>query len=147
MKKIPIELLGEYTVRVMDLPAGARGFVVYDDEDHANIYINARLSYDGQLDAADHEFAHVINDDIHSQEDIRTVEARAEGRSRRLDAIPHLMRAVDLLPPQPEPEPEPVQSVRIGLTSYQKAVVWRALDALDRALIDQADCMIALYDP
>ena len=146
MKKIPIELLGEYAVRVMDLPEGSKGFVIWDDEDFANVYVNARLSRAEQIKAAEHELDHVINDDIHSSADIRTVEARAEGRAPALKSIPRLMRAVDLLPPAP-PVPNEPPEVKIVPTPYQRAVIRRALDALDRYCVDQTERMLALYDP
>lgn len=77
MKMIPPELEGEYTVRVMDLPASTPGFVTYDEDDHANIYLNAHYNRETNRHTADHEFTHILNDDIHNLYDIRTVESRA----------------------------------------------------------------------
>lgn len=135
MKKIPNELLGEYAVRVMDLPDGARAFVVYDDDDFANIYVSARLSRCAQRAAAAHELDHVIHDDIHSAEGIRSVEARAEGRDRPVRPFPRLMRAADLIPPpKPAPEIPRVPATVPRITPYQRAVIRGALEEFDRFL-------------
>jgi len=120
---IPPELEGEYIVRVIDTPDCAHGFVIYDDDDFANVYVNARLNRESQRDAADHEMTHVINDDIHSAEGIRTVEARADGRRRKL---PKLFKARDLLPPKPKPKPT--------LTPYQLRILKQAVAELDAAM-------------
>lgn len=77
MKRTLTEIEGEYIIRVMDLPICSKGFVVYDDNDFANVYINARYSHSTQTKAIKHEIDHIIHDDIHNQDDIRTIEARA----------------------------------------------------------------------
>lgn len=77
MKRTLTEIEGEYIIRVMDLPTCSKGFVVYDDNDFANVYINARYSHSTQAKAIKHEIDHIIHDDIHNQDDIRTIESRA----------------------------------------------------------------------
>lgn len=97
MIQIPRELEGEYIIRVMDMPECLNGMVKYDENDFANIYINVHLSPEGRRKAADHELTHVINDDIHNTDDIRTIEARADGHATPLHRLPPLFKASDLL--------------------------------------------------
>ena len=75
--KIPTDLLGEYIVRVIDLPQGIKSFVTFDDDDFANIYINAHIRYAQHNDAVKHEIAHILNDDIHNSDSIQSAEERA----------------------------------------------------------------------
>lgn len=63
-------------VREVDLPPGVRGLVAMDDEGFLNIYVNARLSHEGRLDALRHEIDHIENDDLTNDQDIRAVESR-----------------------------------------------------------------------
>ena len=77
MKTIPPELEGEYTVRVMDMPVSTPGFVTYDEDDHANIYLNARYSREKNRRTAAHELTHVLHDDIHNADPIQVIESRA----------------------------------------------------------------------
>lgn len=114
----------EYAVRLLDLPEGVGGFVTESPDGFLNIYINARHSWRGQRRSFRHELTHGENDDLHSQEPLAVIEARADGTDVRLKAIPHLMRARDLLPPPPKPEPP-------RLTPRQLAVIRRALADLD----------------
>lgn len=114
----------EYAVRVMDLPVSVGGFVTESPDGFLNIYINARHTSAKQRRSFDHELTHGENDDLHSQEPLAVIEARADGADVRLKAIPHLMRARDLLPPPPKSEPP-------KLTPHQLAVIRRALADLD----------------
>ena len=114
----------EYAVRVMDLPVSVGGFVTESPDGFLNIYINARHTSAKQKKSFRHEMTHGENDDLHSQEPLAVIEARADGADVRLKAIPHLMRARDLLPPPPKPEPP-------RLTPRQLAVIRRALADLD----------------
>lgn len=114
---IPPELEGEYTIRVMDMPLTSPGFVMYDDDDHANIYLNAHYNHESNEETADHEMTHIINDDIHNDDDIRTIESRADGITANLKSIPHLIKASDLLPPPPskpkfKPSPRQLAALR-----------------------------------
>ena len=124
MKKIPTELEGEFIVRLLDLPDHARGFVVYDDDGFANVYINARLMPQGRQKAAEHEIRHILNDDMYSSEDIRTVEARADGR-------------------QDAPKPEPPK--RKPLQPWQRRVIDRALNDLDRVFRDDGPSLFSRW--
>lgn len=127
MKQIPPELEGEYIIRILDMPEFARGFVKCDSDGFANIYINAKLNDVGKQIAADHEMTHVINDDFYNDDDIRTIEARADGRSVINKTIPKLMKARDLIPKQPpkaKTNPEP-------LNRHQIAILSRCISELD----------------
>ena len=106
-KRTLLDLEGEYAIRLVDMPPHAHGIVVYDDEGFANVYINAHLTAAQQKDAADHELDHIAHDDINSDEDIRAVEARDSGEKPGIPAslLPYVMRAADLLPPEPDPPP------------------------------------------
>ena len=107
----------------MDSPDGSNGFVVYDDDDFANVYVNARLNKAGQHKAADHEMEHIINDDIHNDDDIKTIEARANNRATQLKSIPRLMKARDLMPKKP----------KMKLTRRQTEILKQCLNTLDAA--------------
>lgn len=96
---------GEYTVRLIDMPVRAGGMISESPDGHLNIYINARHSYKKQRKSFKHELNHAENDDLHSDEDIQTIEARADGLPETLRGIPHLFRASDLLPRTFDPEP------------------------------------------
>lgn len=119
----------EYAVRVMDLPVSVGGFVTESPDGFLNIYINARHGWRGQRKSFRHELTHADNDDLHSSEPLAVIEARADGTDVRLKAIPHLMRARDLLPPPPKPEPP-------RLTPRQLAVIRRALADLDNIYLN-----------
>lgn len=135
MKTILRDLEGEYTIRVMDLPEGSRGFVLFDADDHANIYINARLSPAEQRKAADHELRHVANNDIYNDEDIRSIEARADG-SPDPQPVPvpetPTVKQLDMLLPPLVKGPVPPQP----LTDRQHTILTRAIADLDRFLFD-----------
>lgn len=121
----------EYAVRVMDLPEGVGGFVTESPDGFLNIYINARHGWRGQRKSFRHELRHAEEDDLHSDEPLAVIEARADGADVRLKAIPHLMHARDLLPPPPKPEPP-------RLTPRQLAVIRRALAELDEIRLNDA---------
>lgn len=118
----------DYTVRLIDMPTVVGGTINESLDGHINIYINARLSHDGQHKAFDHEIKHWQNDDFHNDDDIRVVEARASGKESRLKAIPKLMKARDLLPkPRSVPRPRPTT-----ISPYQFAMVKNAVSELDK---------------
>jgi hypothetical protein len=139
----------EYAVRVMDLPEGVGGFVTESPDGFLNIYINARHSWHGQRRSFRHELRHAEEDDLHSDEPLAVIEARADGTDVRLKAIPHLMRARDLLPSLPPlgkvapaqpvtdevPRPSPPPP---SLTPRQLAVIRRALAELDEIRLNDA---------
>lgn len=131
MTRIPPELEGEYIIRVMDMPDCLNGMVKYDENDFANIYINAHLSPEGRRKAADHELTHVINDDIHNSDPIEVIESRADAHATPRHRLTPLFKASDLLPPPPKPEPEPTPSKDHTISPRQAAVLVHAINDLD----------------
>ena len=132
----------DYTVRLVDdLPASVGGFISESPDGHLNIYINARHGWNGQRRSFRHELRHAEHDDLHSTEPLDLIEARADGVDPRLKAIPHLMRARDLLPPPCLPlQGKVAERSEVGrgrplpsLTPRQLAVIRRALAELDQA--------------
>lgn len=117
----------DYTIRLIDLPISVGGRISECPDGHIDVYINARLSRDGQHRAADHEFDHWRNDDLHNDLDIRLV----EGRDAR--KLPPLFRARDLLPKAPEPQPEPApeaeapkpEATRKPSRHYEPLTLWQ----------------------
>jgi hypothetical protein len=139
----------EYAVRLLDLPESVGGFVTESPDGFLNIYINARHGWHGQRRSFRHELRHAEEDDLHSDEPLAVIEARADGTDVRLKAIPHLMRARDLLPSLPPlgkvapaqpvtdevPRPSPPPP---SLTPRQLAVIRRALAELDEIRLNDA---------
>lgn len=103
----------DYTVRLVDLPVSVGGRIEEGPDGHIDVYINARLSSAGQHTAAYHEWKHWLNDDLHSDADIRDVEQDHEQRRARLLRPPLLVRARDLLK-KPQLRPAPVPRVYDG---------------------------------
>ena len=62
-------------VRLVDLPHGVNGLLVYDENGEPNIYINARASYDMQRKAYQHEMRHLRRDDAFNSRPIRKAES------------------------------------------------------------------------
>ena len=131
----------EYAVRVMDLPVSVGGFIHESPDGFLNIYINARHGWRGQRRSFRHELRHAEEDDLHSQEPLDVIEARADGIDLRLSTIPHLMRARDLLPKRlplskkaarPEPVTDAVPRSCPSITPRQAAVLLGAIAELDR---------------
>lgn len=127
----------KYAVRLVDLPVGVGGFITESSDGFLNIYINARHGWKGQRRSFRHELRHAEEDDLHSDEPLAVIEARADGTDVRLKAIPHLMRARDLLSSLPL-HGKVAERSEVGrgrplpsLTPYQLAVIRRALADLD----------------
>ena len=118
----------DYIVRLIDLPPAVGGFITETPDGFTNIYINARHGHNGQRRAFDHELDHAMRDDLHSEEDVDVIEARAEGSDPRLKAVPNLIKARDLQPPPPPP-PKPAAR---PLTPHQARVLAGCLAELDR---------------
>ena len=131
MKQIPPELEGEVTVRVMDMPVSTPGFVTYDEDDHACVYLNARYTREKNRRTADHELTHVINDDIHNADPIRAIESRAD--------LPPLVKARDLLPHVNGEVPRRGDRATPPLTPRQLRAVNTALSTLDRFFFEGFD--------
>lgn len=124
----------EYTVRLVDLPDEVGGVIKESKDGFLNIYINARHGWRGQRRSYRHEMRHAEHNDLHSEEPVGVIEARADSVDPRLRSIPRLRRARDLMPPaKPEP-PKPAQ-----LTPRQAAALSRCLSELDRFIFDDPD--------
>jgi hypothetical protein len=121
------QLPDDYTIRLVDMPISVGGRISEYPDGHIDVYINARLSQDGQLRAADHEFDHWRNDDLHNDLDIRQIEGRDSHR------LPLLFKASDLLKKQkPAPAPKPAMQKEVKLTPYQARVLMGAVSELDK---------------
>ena len=67
------------TVQIVDLPPGVKGLVSTGTDGWPTILINARLNRESQRIVLGHELDHILHGDADSDEDIRTVECRADG--------------------------------------------------------------------
>lgn len=134
---IPPELEGEFTIRVMELPLTSPGFVMYDEDDHANVYLNSRYNQETNENTADHEITHIENDDLHNDDPIDVIEARADGIPAPLRSIPNLVRARDLVKKQTVTTPQEVgsnaqaPSAKPTISPHQAAVLFNAISDLD----------------
>ena len=54
-------------LRCLDLPCTVHAFTVKEDVDSFDVYINARLCYEAQLEAYKHELAHINNGDFEKE--------------------------------------------------------------------------------
>lgn len=147
MNRLPFELEGEITIRVVDdMPVASPGFVIYDETGHCNVYLNGRYNHESNIQTAIHELRHILNDDFFNNDPIEVVEARADGLPAPLKSIPCLMRARDLIPPSPslpdqkkeapsspltEEDASSVPIRRPFLSPRQATVLRRAINDLD----------------
>ena len=61
-----------------DLPVKCRGFLLRDPyTGEESIILNARLTYEANVEAYAHEMYHRIHGDLDSNEDVNTIENRA----------------------------------------------------------------------
>ena len=157
MNSLPSELEGEVTIRVVDdMPVASPGFVIYDETGHCNVYLNGRYNHESNMQTADHELRHILNDDFFSDEDIRTVESRADAHDTGCRRLPPLFKASDLLQspskslppvgkvgrpkvgsdevPGPPVPPPPILHPAPQLSPHQAAVLLRAISDLDEWL-------------
>ena len=61
-------------VRLKDLPYGMNAVTILDEDGDYNVYVNARLSYDGQLQAQRHEMVYIQRDDFYNSLSIAEAE-------------------------------------------------------------------------
>lgn len=139
MKKIPDDAI----VRLIDLPPGIGGAVMEDEDGNYNVYINSRHGHYAQLDNLDHEIAHIENDDLHNDDPIKVVEARADGLPAPLKPLPRLMKASDLLQQTTNvaaaPAPPRSQSnSATPISPHQAAVLLHAINDIDDWLFRDA---------
>ena len=153
MNRLPSELEGEVTIRVVDdMPVASPGFVIYDETGHCNVYLNGRYNHESNMQTADHELRHILNDDFFNSDPIEVIESRADAHATGSRRLPKLFKASELLqpsqslpqaatppvqgkvpakqaeevvPPSPIPHPAP------QLSPHQAAVLFRAISDLD----------------
>lgn len=65
----------DFRVELVDLPIEVNALTAVDPSGYATVFLNARLSRDGQRRALKHELRHIYRNDFDSKADIRTVEA------------------------------------------------------------------------
>ena len=67
----------DYFVRVVNFPKGVNrvGLVLLNSDGTYSVYINARASEAQKKKAMRHEYAHMANDDLYGDKDIRDVES------------------------------------------------------------------------
>ena len=154
MNSLPSELEGEVTIRVVDdMPVASPGFVIYDETGHCNVYLNGRYNHESNMQTADHELRHILNDDFFNDDDIHTVESRADAHATPHHRLPTLFKASDLLQ-SPSPSlppmgnvgrpkvgsdevpgshvpPPPIPHAAPQLSPHQTAVLLRAISDLD----------------
>ena len=65
-------------IRTLDLPIGVNGLTVLDENGDYNVYLNDRLSYDGQANAFRHEVEHIKQGHFYRSEDIKLFEEQAK---------------------------------------------------------------------
>jgi hypothetical protein len=138
MNSLPSELEGEVTIRVVDdMPVASPGFVIYDETGHCNVYLNGRYNHESNMQTADHELRHILNDDFFNDDDIRTVESRADAHATPRHRLPPLFKARDLLQQTPPvaaestPPRSQTNSTASQLSPRQAAVLLRAISDLD----------------
>lgn len=66
----------DYFVRLVNFPKGVNrvGFVLLNEDGTYSVYINAKASEAQKKKAMRHEYAHMANDDLYGEKDIRDVE-------------------------------------------------------------------------
>ena len=69
----------EYFVRLVELPRAVHGTVMPNPDGTFDIYINALLPLDQQQAALEHELEHIRLDHLYSENDLREIEAVADG--------------------------------------------------------------------
>ena len=127
------------TVRLVDLPVECGGMVSLSPDGHFNIYLNTRLDRATQREKFLHELRHIFfNDD-----DIHTVESRADAQATPRHRLTPIFKASDLLksrskslPPMgkvaaPSALTEEVPRPQPPISTRQAAVLVRAINDLD----------------
>lgn len=134
MLESALPLPDDCAVRLIDLEPGVDGLIAVDEDGFVNIYINARLSRDGQLRALRHELRHFHRDDLYSDRDIREVERLAD------KPVVLAMDGTPLEDPAPAFDPEALKPLGRGLYRPLGANIDRAAGDLERirALLTEA---------
>lgn len=66
----------DFFVYLVSFPHNVKGngLLALNDDGTYSVYINARASSHAQKKAMQHEYAHMANDDMYGDKDIRTIE-------------------------------------------------------------------------
>ena len=70
--------MNDIIVRFVDVPVDLKGLIKEDANGDYNIYLNARLAYDQQLETYFHEEAHARLGHLHCDRDIDEIEEEAQ---------------------------------------------------------------------
>lgn len=62
-----------YNINFIDMPCKTKANVVKNEDDTYSIFINAKLNYEQQYEALNHELAHINNTDFEKQ-DVEEIE-------------------------------------------------------------------------
>lgn len=73
--------MNEVIIRLVDVPVDLKGVVKEDSNGDYNIYINARLSSEQQVETCLHEMAHIKFGHLHSARTLEEIEDEAEKRT------------------------------------------------------------------
>lgn len=63
-------------LRYISLPVTVRGLTIQDSEGNYNVYLNARLTYEANLNTFQHEIQHIEHGDFSEFEHVRELERR-----------------------------------------------------------------------
>ena len=69
-------------IRVIDLPFGVNGLTVKDAEGDYNVYLNARLCGEKQVETFRHELDHIQSGHFYDQKPVRAKEMETQSRMR-----------------------------------------------------------------
>lgn len=69
--------MDEILCRVIDLPSHVNAVTVVDENDDFNIYVNAKLSYEEQINAYRHECKHIGKNHFYSERSVSRCEEEA----------------------------------------------------------------------
>lgn len=69
-------------VQILDLPTTTKEAVTYNEDGSYTIFINARMSFDNQVQAYDHALRHIKNNDF-GKDDVQTIEYIAHSQESK----------------------------------------------------------------
>lgn len=70
---MPIEN-ADYFIKVIPFPLSVPAFVHLNSDGTYTVFLNANMDFEHQLDGLEHEYWHILHDDLYGDKDIRTVE-------------------------------------------------------------------------
>ena len=75
-------------IHIMNLPDGTREMVSPNEDGTYSIFLNAKLSNEGQLKAYRHAMQHIARDDFDSYADVQTIEAEVRREAQTPNTLP-----------------------------------------------------------